>query len=212
MPAVGVLGGLRAAAADFFWLQAQECAEVHDLPATEALLGVVMVVDSRPVYFWVNAARITAYDMPVWRIELAGGYERVSRAAQEDINREQAQQAIALLGRARAFHPDSAALWIERANLELNRLHDPAAAAESYRRAWSQPSAPFYAARLHAELLRRLGRKSEALAWLVQLHPRLPAQDEAAGAELVLARIRDLERELGVPEAKRYRPGSRAGL
>lgn len=97
-------------------------------------------------------------------------------------------------------------LWIEQANIELNRLGDTAAAAESYRRAWEQPRAPYYAARLHAELLRRLDRKAEALAWLVKLHTHLSPSDEAAGADLVLARIRDLERELGVPTGQGYRP------
>jgi hypothetical protein len=61
-------------------------------------------------------------------------------------------------------------------------------------------------ARLHAEMLRRAGRKAEALAWLVQLHPQLPVNDEAAGADVVLGRIRDLERELAVPAERRFRP------
>jgi tetratricopeptide (TPR) repeat protein len=205
----GVLGGFRAAVADFLWLQVFGCSAEHDLPATESLLHLVTVVDPRPLYFWLNAARITACDMPVWRIESAGGCERLPRIAQERIERDQAERALALLDEAEKFHPASSALWIERANIELNRLHDPAAAAECYRRAWAQPGAPFYAARLHAELLRRLGRKAEALAWLVKLHPQLPAKNEAAGAALVLARIRALERELEVPELKRYRPTCR---
>ena len=89
-------------------------------------------------------------------------------------------------------------------NIELNRLDDLAGAAESYRRAWEQPNAPYYAARLHGELLRRLGRKPAALEWLRGLHPQLPPGDESAGADLVLARIRRLERELGVPPEQAY--------
>ena len=114
--------------------------------------------------------------------------------------------ALHQIAAALAFHPTSPDLWIERANIELNRMHDGEAAAESYRRAWEQPGAPYYAARLYAEVLRRLGRKAEALAWLVKLHPTLPRGDERAGEELVLARIRDLERELGVPPEQRYQP------
>jgi hypothetical protein len=57
---------------------------------------------------------------------------------------------------------------------------------------------------LHAELLKRLGRKAEALAWLVQLHPQLPPGDEAT--EIVLGRIRDLEKDLQVPAPRSYRP------
>lgn len=203
---LGVLGGFRAIVADFTWLRVFVIWEKRDLPATETLLRLVTAIDPRPVYFWLNGARIVAYDMTSWRIAAAGGYDAVPPARQERIGVEQAQLALRRLDEAMAFHPASADLWIERANIELNRLHDPAAAAECYRRAWEQPGAPYYTARLHAEMLRRAGRKAEALAWLVRLHPQLPPKDEAAGAELVLGRIRDLERELAVPPERTYRP------
>ncbi len=209
-PAVvsGLLGGFRAPIADIAWLEMAEAAEARDLAATESLLHLVTVIDPRPLYFWVNGARIMAYDMPAWQLEAAGGEGRVSVAVRERITQGQARRALELLAKARRFHPDSAALWIEQADIELNRLGDTAAAAESYRHAWEQPGAPYFAARLHAVLLRRLGRKAEALAWLVKLHPQLPAADESAGADLVLARIRELERELGVSPGQGY--GERA--
>ncbi|HEY0946391.1 MAG TPA: hypothetical protein VGD81_14030, partial [Opitutaceae bacterium] len=75
---------------------------------------------------------------------------------------------------------------------------------------------PYYAARIHAELLRRMGRKREAYDWLVRLYPTLPrsrdgapasaAMLEAAMPGVVLQRIRELEQELGVPEAQRFIP------
>ena len=89
---------------------------------------------------------------------------------------------------------------------KVAELRDLAAGAESYRRASEQPRAPYYAARLHAEVLRRQGRNAEALKWLRDLHPRLPKNDEAAAADVVLERIRDLERELEVPAESRYQP------
>ncbi len=205
----GLLGGFRAAVADIAWLELAEAAEAHDLPAAETLLHLVTVIDPRPLYFWLNGARIMAYDMPVWRMEAAGGAVQATVAVKERIGHAQTTRALDLLAEARRFHPDSAALWIEQANIELNRLGDTAAASESYRRAWELPGAPYYAARLHAELLRRLGRNAEALAWLVKLHPQLPAADESAGADLVLARIRELECELGVPPGQGC--GERAG-
>jgi hypothetical protein len=201
---LGVLGGFRGAVADIIWLRAQMLVEARNLPAAESLLGLVTAIDPRPLYFWLNGARIMAYDMPEWRIAATGGYSTVPVAVQERIRREQAQRALARLDDAMRFHPSSAALWIERANLQLNRLGDMAGAAESYRRAWEQPGAPYFAARLHAVLLRRLGRKAEAHTWLVGLHPQLPASDESAGAALVLTRIRELERELGVPAGQGY--------
>src|SRR5262249_32800642 len=121
------------------------------------------------------------------------------------IGREQGKLALKRLDAAMTFYPASSDLWIERANIELNRMHDVAAAAESYRRAWGQPNAPYYAARIYAEVLRPMGRRADALAFLVALYPTLPSGNEAAGRDLVLARIRELERELGVPAEKAYR-------
>ncbi len=202
---LGVLGGFRAIAADFTWLRVFVIWEKRDLPATETLLRLVTAIDPRPVYFWLNGARIVAYDMTAWRIAAAGGYDAVPAAEQERLGMQQAHLALHHLDEAMAFHPASADLWIERGSIELNRLHDPLAAAASYRHAWEQPGAPYFVARLHAEMLRRAGRKAEALAWLVRLHPQLPKQDEAAGADMVLGRIRDLERELAVPLDRVYR-------
>lgn len=202
---LALLGGFRALVADATWIRMYALWEKRDLPGTETLLKLVPAIDPRPVYFWLNGARILAYDLPVWRIERAGGYDAVSPEAQERIGREQGQRGVQHLEAAMRFHPASADIWIERANIELNRLRDVTAAAESYRRAWEQPRAPYYAARMHAELLRRSGRTREALAWLVQLHPALPAGEEAGGT-VVLGRIRELERALDVPAGQAYRP------
>lgn len=202
---LAVLGGFRALVADATWIRMYVGWERRDLAGTDTLLRLVPALDPRPEYFWLNGARIMANDLPTWRIALAGGYEAVQPEMQQRINREQGGMALAHLEAGRAFHPRSADFWIERANIQLNRLGDVAAAAESYRQAWAQPRAPYYAARLHAELLRRLGRDAEALAWLKQLHPNLPKRDEAAAAELVLGRIRELERKLAVPTEQAYR-------
>lgn len=205
---LALLGGFRALVADVAWIRLYALWEKRDLPGTESFIRVVTAVDPRPVYFWTNGARMLAHDLTAWRVEAAGGYDAVGKAGEDRIGREQGRQALRHLEHALAFHPASADLWIERANIELTRMHDPAAAAECYRRAWEQPRAPYYAARLHAEMLRRLGRKHEALAWLVQLHPALPAGDEAAARDRVLDRIRELERELGLPPERAYRPRS----
>jgi hypothetical protein len=206
--AFGLLGGFRTIVADCVWLRAYASWERSDAPATATLLRLTTALDPRPLGFWLNGARIMAYDIPVWRIAALGG-DSVPGAVRRHIGEEQARRALDYLDAAMMHHPASAALWIERAAIELNRLHDLAAAAKSYRRAAAQPDTPYYAARLHAELLRRLGRKAEALAWLKQLHPHLPPHDRAAQAGRVLARIRMLERELRVPAAQAYRPVTR---
>lgn len=201
----GVLGGFRAVAADLVWLKAYVAWENRDAAAAEALLGLATALDARVLTFWINGARMMAYDIPVWRIDAAGGSNVVSPFAQRDVIERQSRRALAFLDTGAVHHPGAAALWIERANIELHRLNEPASAAESYRRAAELPDAPYYAARLHGELLRRLGRPAEALAWLTQLHPRLPANVPAAAAGVVLARIRSLEHELSVEAENCYR-------
>lgn len=191
---LALLGGFRALVADAVWVRMYVLWEKYDLPGVETLVRLVTSIDPRPVYFWVNGARIVAYDLTSWRIMLAGGYETTPESVQDRIGREQALQALRHLDQAMTFHPQNADLWIERANIQLNRLRDMPAAAESYRRAAEQPNAPLYAGRLHGELLRRLGRKAEALAWLRQFHLTLPPDDD--GTMLVGERIKELEREL----------------
>jgi len=201
---LALLGGFRALVADGAWIRMYALWEHRDLPAVDTLLHLVTAVDSRPVYFWINGARIIAYDFAAWQIAEGGG--SMSPAAEDRIRREQAMRALGFLDAAVQLHPQNADLWIERATIQLNGLRDYLAAAESYRRAWEMPGAPFYAARLHAEMLRRAGHKAEALAWLARLYPTLPRDNESAAADVVLERIRELERELGVPPERAYRP------
>ena len=201
----GWLGGFRALAADFLWLRLYAGWEERDLPGTQTLIGAVVAVDPRPMYFWLNGARMLAYDLPVWRIGAEGGYEVVTAERRKKIETEQARLALRHLESARRVQADPVPLWIEQANIELNKLGDVAAAAASYRRAWEAPGGPYYAARIYAELLKRQGRNAEAYAWLRDLHRKLPRDDEAADAPLVLARIRELEKVLAVAPADRYR-------
>jgi hypothetical protein len=214
---VGLLGGFRAIVADFFWIKAYTVWEENDLPATQTFIKLVTAIDPRPLYFWQNGARMIAYDMSNWRIVEEGGYSKVLPARQRQIDEEQAAVALRYLNEAFGHHPKSALLHVEIANVYLNRLKDNASAAEAYRRAAEQPNAPFFAARIHAELLRGLGRKAEAYDWLKRLYPTLPkAVDktrgiteftvESAMAEVVLERIREFEKELNIPEEELFAP------
>ena len=226
---VGLLGGFRAIVADFFWIKTNAVWSENDLPATQTLIKLVTAIDPRPLYFWQNGARMIAYDMPNWRIVAEGGYDAVSKAEQRHIDSEQSAVALKYLHEAFGFHPHSALLYIEIANVYLNRLKDVGSAAEAYRMASLQPDAPYYAARIYAELLRRQGRNAEAYAWLKELYPKLPkamqvsiadivharkgsqarsnAMDiEMAMAPVVLERIRELEKELNIPAEERFKP------
>jgi hypothetical protein len=214
---VGLLGGFRAIVADFFWIKTNSVWEDDDLPATQTFIKLVTAIDPRPLYFWQNGSRMIAYDMPHWRIMAEGGYEAVPQARQRQIDEEQSAVALKYLKEAFGHHPNSALLYVEIANVHLNRLKDRAAGAEAYRQASLQPDAPYYAARIYAELLRKLDRKAEAYEWLKQLYPKLPKkpdpvkgitefQVDSAMAPLVLERIRELEGELNVPDSESFKP------
>ncbi len=198
-------GGLRALAADGLWLKVYSAWAAQDAPRTEMLIQLTTMVDDRPLEFWINGARIIACDIPEWRLS-AGEPDRTPSEVRRRVVQAHACAALRYLESARSCHPDSAAIWVEMGNLQLYRLRDPALAAESYRHAAELPGAPYYAARIYAELLRRLGRDQAAYAWLIRIHPTLPADDEAAMSALVLWRIRELEAKLGVPARERYRP------
>jgi hypothetical protein len=208
--ALGLLGGFRAVIADFLWLQTNACWEECDAAGTRRSLELVTAIDPRPLTFWLNGARMLGYDMPGWRVAALGGESVIDAAIRQRIEEEQAQAALAFLARGLRAHPQHPLLLLEVANLHLHRRRDVAAAADLYRRAAEQPRAPQFAARIYAELLRQLGRDREAYAWLVALHPRLPTDEPAAAADLVLERIRTLEAKLAVPPAARYRPGRAA--
>ncbi len=203
---LGVLGGFRSICADLLWIRLYAAWEESDRPRVEALANLVTAIDPRPAFFWINAARIIAYDMPAWRLAEGGGPEKVTPARRAAIDREQAEQAFDLLRRGLEFHPRDPLLPIEFAQIHLNRLRDLPAAAEWFGRAAALPDAPPYAARMQAELLRQAGRPQAALDRLTRLHPTLPSDDPTAQADVVLQRIRDLEQDLAVPPAQQYRP------
>jgi tetratricopeptide (TPR) repeat protein len=187
-----VLGGLRPAVAGGFWLRANLAWERRDAAATAALLELTVAADERPSYFWLNGARMLAYDVPEWLPATA------PTAVRQQVSEVQAQRALDFLAKGLRWHGVDADLYVEQANIHLRRRGDLESAARCYRLAAGQPGAPYYAARLHADLLIQLGRPQEALAWLRQILPTLPADDPAARRDVVQARIRALEREVAL--------------
>ena len=202
---VGVLGGFRAVMADFLWIRTNTIWERRDRVKLDAMVRLVTTLDPRPEFFWINGARMVAYDVPNWRIKEEGGYDAVPESRKQALDLEQAEQAFVMLERAREFHPNNAKLYLETAQIYLNRLKDNENAAKWFLLASQQPDAPYFAARIYGELLRREGKDAEAYDYLQQLFNELP-DDPYAQKPIILDRIRELEDELKVPIWQRFQP------
>lgn len=189
--AFALLGGMRSMIASGFWLRANLAWERQNIAETTALINLTVAADERPIYFWLNGARILANDLPEWR--MTGPVPRAYRAI---VNEEQAQEALRFLEKGIRWHGADAAFYIEMANIHLRRRSDVEAAARYYKLAAEQPGAPYYAARIYGELLRELHRPAEALAWLKLTLTKLPQNDELAARDVVIERIKSLEHEL----------------
>jgi len=189
---MGMLGGMRSVVAGGLWLQLNQAWEQQDAAGTRALLELTVAADERPLYYWLNGARMLAYDVPTW----TGAVDQ-PEVVRRKAATEGAAAACAFLEEGLKRHPQSVEVLIEMANIQLRAGGDREEAAALFRRAAQQPGAPYYAARIHGELLRELGRPAEGLAWLREILPNLPADDPAACRAVVEQRIKALEAELG---------------
>lgn len=201
---LGVFGGLRSLVADFAWLQLNQKWEARDWVSLRVFIRLVTSLDPKPEFFWINSARMLAYDVPHWRIAKAGGVSVLQPGKQEQIVVEQVDEAVALLLRALVYHPRSANLKLEIGQVYLNRLKDFERAAPWFKAAIDDPNAPYYAARIYADILRSMGQDREAYLFLQQIYLKLP-NDPQAQAEVVLERIRELEAYLKIPKVMRFR-------
>ena len=202
---VGTLGGFRTVLADFAWLRLYQVWLTKERAKLDAMIRLVTTLDPRPEFFWISGARMLAYDVPAWRIKAEGGYFDLPQRRQAEIDREQAEQAFALLHRALAFHPDSPGLHLEIGQIYMNRLEDDAKAAEWYLKASKFPDAPYFAARVYAELLRRQGKTAEGYAFLKERYGQLDGAPFPQQT-IVLDRIQYFEELLDVPIEQRFRP------
>mgnify|MGYP002052007373 CR=1 FL=1 len=146
-----------------------------------------------------------AYDVPNWRIREEGGYSNVPEERQQAIDLEQSAQAFDLVDQALNLHPGNAKLYLEKAQIYLNRLKDDANAAKWFLQASQQDDAPYFTARIHAALLRKQRLNVEAYDFLKNLHNELP-NTPSAQRGIILERILDLEKTLKIPFRERFMP------
>ncbi|WP_438482835.1 hypothetical protein [Oleiharenicola lentus] len=191
--AFAVIGGLRSAVASMAWLRTNLAWEKRDVAETTGFIEVTVAADERPLYFWLNGARMITNDIPEWRV-----HELMPLEVRRRINEEQARRALAFLEDGLRWHGAEADIYVEMANIHWRRLGDLARAASYYRLAAEQPGAPYYAGRIYAELLVASGSPGEALAWLEDFRGKLPSDDPGARVEVVEARIAALKAQLNL--------------
>ena len=188
-----ILGGYRSLVANMVWLSLNSDWENRDFVATMAKIRLTTSIDPRPKSFWLNGARIIASDMPVWAI---GDWNAVQLFETEEgaaIRRRFARMALDFLKDARLAHPDNPDMVIEQAIIHWRKLEDLETAAELFGEVVGMDAAPFFAGRIYAELLERLGRLEEALFYLESIVDQLPAEDPRSMKPVVESRIRKLK-------------------
>lgn len=142
-------GGYRTFAADCFWLKTNLAWETRDPARVRRLIDFTVMADPQAPYFWLNGARILAYDFPAWQ---CAGEDKAPLALRARWRMLGADEALRLLERGQHWHGHSAALHLEMANICLYALGDRHRAAECYRVASEQSDAPDYAARIYTRL------------------------------------------------------------
>lgn len=144
-----VAGGYRTFVADCLWLETNLAWETRDAHRARQMIEFTVSADPQSPYFWLNGARMLAYDFPVWRCE---DERQAPLAVQTSWRRNGASEALRLLDRGQRWHGHSAVLHLEMANICLYAMGDRRRAAEHYRRASEQADAPEFAARIYARL------------------------------------------------------------
>lgn len=146
--------GLRRVAAGWSWVQTRRAWEAENPRAFRQSL--LAAVGWRPEHrgYWIEGARMLAFDVPQWR---GGGWVERRRGAEE---------ALRFLEEAETLHPMAFEIPWEIGWLRGWVLADLEGADRAFARAAALAPFPRPAVRLRAAVLQRLGRSEEARALL----------------------------------------------
>ena len=193
---VAILGGYRSVAANLVWLSKNEDWENRDLAGTFGKIALATSIDPRPEMFWLNGSRIIANDMPTWVVGDANTDQLIRTEEGRSIAHQYAERALSFLERSRAYHDSNPDIYLEEAMIYWRKMDDLERAADRFLEAIKAKEPPYYAFRIYAELLTRMGRKREALEFLRQHYETLPDNSIEAMKGVVGDRIRALQKEL----------------
>jgi hypothetical protein len=199
---LGILGGFRTVVADLTWIRSYVLWERHDRAGCEALMRAACALDPHTRYFWENTGYAIGFDLAHWEIRRRGGYAKVPAETQQRLFHDYARKGIALLEEGMGHAKTVTPLVLTAAQLAEIKLGDHALAARYYRRAAESADAPWFAARLCAQVTWDADQKAEAYRWYRDYWTRrmLPLED---GFPDDLALLRSMEAFLGVAAGQR---------
>jgi len=205
---IGSLGGLRALAADFLWLQTNYYWQQKNHGLTETTARAVTRLQPDFPYFWIEASRMIVYDMPVWRF----GRDRTAPdTVEKRIRREQAERGLELLDEAARFIPEASAIPAEKARIYWTVLNEPEKAQKYYQIAYEKQDHRALYARLRAVILMDLGRDREAEEWLSQVLAQMKPGQNLPQYRLMESYLEDLRSEINPREEPAESDGSGPG-
>ena len=185
-----LLGNFRGLAADLMWIKAYREWSQRDVNAMRTTLGQAVMLNPSATDFWLNGARMLAYDVTAWRL---GDLETQDFGSLNRIKHEQLGEALGFLELGRRSQPEAWELDVEAAIIRMNLTEDWAGALAILESLEHKEGVPYYIGRIRAEILLKLDRKPEALTWLRKFESTLPDDDPAARKEVVWSRIAELE-------------------
>ncbi|MDE1170005.1 MAG: hypothetical protein PW734_02165 [Verrucomicrobium sp.] len=201
---LALLGGTRALAANYYWLQVTDAWEKKEWFRVAERVDLVTALQPRSVYFWQMGAWQLAWNASADALHRLGEKSAARRELQA---REWVHAGKRLLDRGIASVPERYDLWFQRGFLEEQKLRDPLAAARDYEEALRRPGAPAYLERFVGYALERGGDLPGAYAWWRRLWLSTPDHaDRVRAWDKVAAHLRDLERRLRVPAGERVLP------
>ncbi len=199
---LGVLGGLRTLVADLTWIRSYVLWERRDRGGCEALMRAACALDPHSRYFWEQTGYVVGYDLAHWEIRRRGGYDKVPAEIQERLFQTYGRRGIDIFEEGIARSRVTTPLVLCAAQLAEIKLKDHKLSARYYRQAAESPDAPWYAARICAQVIWQDGRQQEAYRWFRDYWTTrmLPRDD---GYPDDLEKLRTMEEVLRIPPAER---------
>lgn len=194
---LAALSGFRAPLAALLWIEAHTAWEKTEWGRMAGLFHTVTTLQPSMLFYWDMAAWHMAWNASAAALQDPG---QRSEALRERSRRQYIALGRDFLERGIANNPGSYLLHERLAILLRDKQEDHAGAAAEFAKAAAFPDAPPHLARFAGyELAQVPGREEEAYDHLRSLYDKGEKQRMPA----LIARLRELEKKLHIPEEKR---------